>query len=157
MGQRIAIMNEGRLQQCAEPLEVYRNPANLFVASFIGSPAINFFEGTLEDAESGWLFKGTSFQLSVPCPGAPPAGPATLGIRPEDLRLSDSGTFSAVIRVVEPVGSEMYIHLAAEDETRIVARVPADARVAVDERVGVAIPPGKVHLFRNDTGARIGP
>jgi multiple sugar transport system ATP-binding protein len=157
MGQRIAIMNEGRLQQCAEPLEVYRAPANRFVAGFIGSPSINFFDGELESSESGRLFKGKNFQLDVPCSGTPPAGPATLGARPEDLKIGDSGTFSAVVRVVEPVGSEMYIHLLTEDGTRVVARAPADTRVAVDERVAVAIPPNKVHLFRDDTGERIGP
>ncbi|UCC75133.1 MAG: ABC transporter ATP-binding protein [Gemmatimonadota bacterium] len=157
MGQRIAIMNEGRLQQCAEPLAVYRAPANRFVAGFIGSPAINFFNGELGSSESGWLFKGKDFQLDVPCSAAPPAGPATLGARPEDLRIGDSGTFGAVVRVVEPVGSEMYIHLLTQDGARVVVRAPADTRVAVDERVAVAIPPDKVHLFRDDTGERIGP
>jgi multiple sugar transport system ATP-binding protein len=157
MGQRIAIMDCGRLQQFAEPLEVYRKPANLFVAGFIGSPSINFFDGELDASEGGWLFKGKTFQLDVPCSGTPPAGPATLGARPEDLRIGDSGTFSAVVRVVEPVGSEMYIHLATDDGTRVVARAPADTRVAVDERVAVSIPRDKVHLFRDDTGERIGP
>jgi multiple sugar transport system ATP-binding protein len=157
MGQRIAIMNEGRLQQCAQPLEVYRTPANMFVAGFIGSPSINFFDGELHAAESGWLFQGSTFALKVPCAGTPPAGPATLGARPEDLRLTEGGTFPAMVRVVEPVGSEMYIHLAAEDATRVIARAPADTQVAVDERVGIEIAPEKVHLFRNDTGERIGP
>jgi ABC-type sugar transport system ATPase subunit len=62
-----------------------------------------------------------------------------------------------MVRVVEPVGSEMYIHLAAEDATRVIARAPADTQVAVDERVGLEIAPEKVHLFRNDTAERIGP
>ncbi|MGD2153467.1 MAG: sn-glycerol-3-phosphate ABC transporter ATP-binding protein UgpC [Gemmatimonadales bacterium] len=157
MGQRIAIMNDGRLQQYAQPLEVYRAPANRFVASFIGSPSINFFDGALEHSERGWLFKGKDFQLAVPDSGVPAAGPTTLGARPEDLRIGDSGTFSALVRVVEPVGSEMYIHLLTESGTRVVARAAADTRVAVDERVAVAIPPDKLHLFRDDTGERIGP
>jgi multiple sugar transport system ATP-binding protein len=157
MGQRIAVMNEGRLQQYAEPLEVYRTPANRFVAGFIGSPSINFFEGELHRAEPDCTFRGASFQLAVPGAGTLPAGATTLGIRPEDLRLSDAGTFSALVRVVEPVGSEMFIHLTTEDGTRIVARAAADARVAVDQRVAVEIPPHKIHLFRRDTGDRIGP
>ncbi|UCC82525.1 MAG: TOBE domain-containing protein, partial [Gemmatimonadota bacterium] len=157
MGQRIAIMNEGRLQQYAEPLEVYCTPANRFVAGFIGSPSINFFDGALESSKGGWSFNGKDFHLDVPCSGTPPAGPATLGARPEDLRIGDSGTFRAVVRVVEPVGSEMYIHLLSENGTRLVARASADTRVAVDERVGVQIAPDKVHLFRDDTGERIGP
>jgi multiple sugar transport system ATP-binding protein len=157
MGQRIAIMNDGRLQQCAEPLQVYRYPANRFVASFIGSPSINFFDGELLSSAGAWLFKGKDFQLEVPCSGAPPAGPATLGARPEDLKIGESGTFSAVVRVVEPVGSEMYIHLLTGSGTRVVARAPADTGVAVDERVALAIPPDRVHLFRDDSGERIGP
>jgi len=157
MGQRIAIMNDGRLQQCAQPLEVYRAPANRFVAGFIGSPSINFFDGTLEHSEPGWLFRGKDFQLAVPGSGMPPAGPTTLGARPEDLRIGDSGTFTALVRVVEPVGSEMYIHLLTESGTRVVARAAADTAVAVDERVAVAIPSDKLHLFRDDTGERIGP
>ena len=156
MGQRIAIMNEGRLQQCAEPLEVYRRPANKFVAGFIGSPAINFFDGTVERAADGWLFGGNVFQLPVPCTGTPPAGGVSLGARPEDLRLGDQGTFSAVVRVVEPIGSEVFVHLESADGTRVVARVPADQKIAVDERLCVAIPPAKVHLFRADTGERVG-
>jgi multiple sugar transport system ATP-binding protein len=156
MGQRIAIMNEGRLQQYAEPLEVYRAPANRFVAGFIGSPSINFFDGELGGSEGGWIFKGNDFQLVVPSSGVPPAGSATLGARPEDLKIGEAGTFSARVRVVEPVGSEMYIHLVTEGGTRVVARAPADTQVAVDERVAVGIPPDKVHLFSDDSGKRIG-
>jgi ABC-type sugar transport system ATPase subunit len=157
MGQRIAIMNEGRLQQCAEPLEVYRKPANRFVASFIGSPAINFFDGTLEPGGAGWRFTGSNFQLHVPGEGQPPTSAATLGARPEDLKLGDRGTFGAVVRVVEPIGSEMYVHLDCPDGTRAVARVPADQKVSVDKQVYIEVPPGKVHLFRQDSGERIVP
>jgi multiple sugar transport system ATP-binding protein len=158
MGQRIAVMDQGRLQQCAEPLEVYRKPANLFVAGFIGSPSINFFEGELKSAGDAWQFRGDGFELRVPCAGPPPAGPATLGVRPEDLQLtSGDSTFSAVVRVVEPIGSEMYIHMATADGAGLVVRTPADTQVGVDDSVGIEIPPAKVHLFRNDTGERIGP
>ncbi|NIR42728.1 MAG: ABC transporter ATP-binding protein [Gemmatimonadetes bacterium] len=157
MGERIAIMNEGRLQQCAEPLEVYRRPANRFVASFIGSPAMNFFSGTLEEADGRWLFKGESFQLALNAAGRPATAEATLGVRPEDLALGDHGAFSALVRVVEPIGSEKYVHLETPDRARVVARVTADRSVAVDERVCVDIPAARAHLFREDTGERIGP
>ncbi len=157
MGQRIAVMNEGRLQQCAQPLEVYRKPANLFVAGFIGSPAINLFAGELRQVQDGAVFSSAAFELSVPGKAAQFGGPAALGVRPEDLRLCAEGSFSALVRVVEPVGSETYIHLEAGDGTRLVVRTPADTEVAADQRVGVEIAPSKVHLFRSDTGARIGP
>jgi multiple sugar transport system ATP-binding protein len=158
MGQRIAVMNEGRLQQCAEPLQVYRNPANLFVAGFIGSPSINVFEGRLEAGDSSWIFRGPTFSLEVPGRGSPPEATATLGVRPEDLWLtSDEGTFGAVVRVVEPIGSEVLVHMVTADGTRVVARAPADSAVRVDESVWVEIPPAKVHLFRDDTGERVVP
>ncbi|UCF18808.1 MAG: ABC transporter ATP-binding protein [Gemmatimonadota bacterium] len=157
MGQRIAVMNEGRLQQCAEPLEVYRKPANIFVAGFIGSPAINLFAGDLRRDQDVWTFSSATFELAVPGNAALFGGPVALGARPEDLRLCEKGSFAALVRVVEPVGSEMYIHLETGDGTRLVARAPADTVVAADQTVGVEIAPGKVHLFRSDTGERIGP
>jgi multiple sugar transport system ATP-binding protein len=157
MGQRIAIMNEGRLQQCAEPLEVYKNPANVFVASFIGSPSINLFSGELSAKEGNWTFLGSTFELHLPASESPPVVAATLGVRPEDLKLADDeATFTATVRVVEPIGSEMYVHLTTADGARVVARVPADSPVRVDESVHVEIPTAKVHLFRADTGERIG-
>jgi multiple sugar transport system ATP-binding protein len=157
MGQRIAIMNEGRLQQYAQPLEVYRKPANLFVAGFIGSPSINLFEGELKESNEGWLFKGADFELSLPHSESPPAGAVTLGARPEDLSLVDYGsTLAAEVRVVEPVGSEVYIHLDTAAGERVIVRAAADTQVSVDRRVGIKVPPGKVHLFRKDTAERIG-
>lgn len=157
MGQRIAIMNEGELQQYAPPLEVYRRPTNTFVARFIGSPAINFFRGRLGESDGAWTFSSEAFDLIVPDSGVGYTGEAVLGARPEDIRLSDTGGLRAVIRVVEPVGSEIYVHLDTADGQRVIIRAPADASAAVDDRVALDIPPGKVHLFRADTGQRVGP
>ncbi len=157
MGQRIAVLNDARLQQCAAPLEVYRRPANLFVARFIGSPAINCFEGALRSVDGKPTFAGRSFELSIGEPDSSLAGAVTLGVRPEDLRLASAGTFTALVRVIEPIGSEQYVHLDTVDGTRVIARVAADVRVAVDANVGVEIPPAKVHLFRQPNGERIGP
>jgi multiple sugar transport system ATP-binding protein len=158
MGQRIAVMDEGRLHQCAPPLEVYRKPENLFVAGFIGSPSINLFTGDLEVTDETSTYRGRDFNLTVPCGDAPSAGPVTLGVRPEDLQLADDGaTFRAVARVVEPIGSEIYVHLDTESATRVILRAAADTNVHVDDNVGIEIPPSKVHLFFNETGERIGP
>jgi multiple sugar transport system ATP-binding protein len=158
MGQRIAVMNDGRLQQYAKPLEVYREPANVFVARFIGSPAINLFSGVLTASEGGWRFEADEFELEIESNREVPVGAVTVGVRPEDLQLQDSGgAFSAVVRVVEPVGSEMYVHLASGAGTRVVARAPSDTPITVDQQVSVEIPPGKLHLFRSDTGVRIAP
>jgi ABC-type sugar transport system ATPase subunit len=158
MGQRIAVMNGGQLQQYAKPLEVYRQPANVFVAGFIGSPSINLFSGVLTASEGKWSFRGDGFELGMKSRDEPPASAVTLGVRPEDLKLKDrGGTLRAEVRVVEPVGSEMYVHLASSTGARVIARVPADTQVSVDQQVSLEIPPGKVHLFRSDTGNRIEP
>ena len=158
MGQRIAIMDEGRLQQCAPPLEVYRKPQNLFVASFIGSPSINLFEGELDVTDEACTFRGRDFQLEVPCSDAPPAGAVTLGVRPEDLQLTDArASFTAIARVVEPIGSEIYVHLETGSATRVILRTAADTNVHVNESVGIEISLSKVHLFLHETGERIGP
>ena len=158
MGQRIAVLNDGRLQQYAKPLEVYREPANIFVARFIGSPAINLFSGVLTTNEGGWRFESDGFGLDIESDREIPVGAVTVGIRPEDLQLQDSGgAFRAVVRVVEPVGSEMYVHLASSEGARVVARAPSDTQINVDQQVSVEIPPGKLHLFRSDTGLRIAP
>ncbi len=157
MGQRIAVMNDGRLQQCAAPLEVYCRPANLFVAGFIGSPAMNFFSGDLRSVGEAWEFRGASFKIGLPPSGDFASGPATLGIRPEDLRLSAGGALGATVRVVEPIGSELYVHLTTTAGATAIARAPADARVAVDERVGLELPASKLHIFGGTSGTRIGP
>jgi len=158
MGQRIAVMNDGRLQQYAQPLEIYRKPANVFVAGFIGSPSINLFSGELSGGDDGWRFQGEGFDLDIASRQDPPAGTVTLGVRPEDLKLRDQGgTFRADVRVVEPIGSEMYVHLVSTAGSRVITRVPADTRIGVDQQVSLEVPPDKVHLFRSDTGDRIEP
>jgi multiple sugar transport system ATP-binding protein len=158
MGQRIAVMNEGRLQQYANPLQVYRQPANVFVAKFIGSPSINLFAGILTPADAAWRFHGDGFELSVESRQQPPSGAVTAGVRPEDLKLQSSGgTFRATVRIVEPVGSEMYVHLVSNAGDRLIARAPADTEIGVDQQVSVKLPADKVHLFRSETGVRIQP
>jgi multiple sugar transport system ATP-binding protein len=158
MGQRIAVMNDGQLQQYAKPLEVYRQPANVFVAGFIGSPSINLFSGELMASDDDWRFQGGGVDLRIASRQEPPASAITLGVRPEDLTLKDrGGTLRADVRVVEPIGSELYVHLTSTAGARIIARAPADTQIDVDQQVSLEIPPDKVHLFRSDTGERIEP
>jgi multiple sugar transport system ATP-binding protein len=157
MGERIAVMSQGRLQQCAPPLDVYRRPANLFVASFIGSPAINVFDGELVEADGAIVFEGPDLKLAPPPGTTAFRGRVKLGVRPEDLRLCERGALTASVLVVEPVGSEVYVHLSTPSDIRLIVRAPADTRVLVDQRVGLEVPAARVHLFRADTGERIGP
>jgi multiple sugar transport system ATP-binding protein len=117
LGDRIAVLRKGLLQQVADPFTLYSRPANQFVAGFIGSPPINLFAATL-DAAGTTL---TSGGVAIPLPAAVAAALAprrgrgvTLGVRPEDLRLDGAGpgvTLEGTVDVREPLGSEVLVHL----------------------------------------------
>ena len=168
LGHRVAVLKDGLLQQVAPPMELYRRPVNRFVAGFIGSPAMNFFEGTLEPSETGWRFQG-EFALPVPEPLDPPRGRAvSLGIRPPDVRVTpedrargsapDAGRgIRASASVVEPVGSTQIVHCTLSDaeSPNLVAVVPGEAALEEDTTVIVDFPAAAVHLFRNEDGARL--
>ncbi len=159
LGERVAVLRDGVLQQVAPPMELYHRPANRFVAEFIGSPGMNLVAGTLARLDEGWAFRGAG--LSVPLP-APPATEGErevlLGVRPHDVRLGgEEGETagSAEVGVVEPLGSEQVVHLSTASGARLLAVAAPDLPVRPDERVEVRLPPRSVHLFRADDGTRI--
>ena len=156
MGERIAVMSNGLLQQVGPPPELYDNPVNVFVAAFIGSPAMNFATAKAED---GALKLGNArLELS----GRPAQAAQQLqgkdlliGFRPEDLQL-DGQTGSGAVRlpakvdVVEYLGHEELLHAEAEGQ-EIVALVPSDKKVRVGDEVQFAIPCDKLHVFDPET------
>ncbi len=129
LGSRIVVMQDGVVQQVASPLELFNEPANMFVAGFIGSPPMNFVPGTIK-RDGGLCF--ASADGAVTC-GAPPAldghtgKDVVLGIRPEHLRPAapEQGQFTAALRRLEPLGSELILYLEA-GHTQLVCRLPAD-------------------------------
>ncbi|WP_298801121.1 TOBE domain-containing protein, partial [uncultured Devosia sp.] len=151
MADRIVVMHDGIIEQIGSPLELYDRPANLFVAGFIGSPAMNMIAGKME-GNTFVAADGTRVELSNPPAGA--AGKAvTLGVRPEHLHLDPAG-LPAEILTVEPTGSE----------TQVVARFAGQEimgafRERVTARPGESIrirpEPTAVHLFDSQTGARL--
>ena len=148
MSDRIAVFSHGRLQQVGEPLEIYRAPANRFVASFVGSPPMTFLDAAL--GEGGEIVSG-DLRLSAPVAlaGARPGQPIVVGIRPEDVRLADEG-LPAIVDVIEHLGSLQVVHLTAAGE-RIVAQLPEDARLRRGDAVRVRLEPAQLYLF--DAGA----
>ena len=169
LGQRVAVMDRGRVQQVGTPQEVYERPANRFVAGFVGSPPINGLP-LVRDGEGG--LAGGPFVF----PGPFSHREATLGVRPEDLTLAvatppgpgpppDSGglpggahpsaEFTATALRVESLGSEQRVHLDGPGEAAWVARAPSALRVAAGDRVEVAVAWERTHLFGPD-GNRIG-
>lgn len=147
MSDRIAVMHDGVLQQFGAPREVYETPANLFVASFIGSPGMNLLKGELRAAGSGLVFVRDALSLPVASGGT--AGQAvTLGVRPEDISLGTGG-FAATVRVVEPTGHETIVMAEVAGET-LVARAAPDAGLAPGESVRFALRTGRLHAFDSD-------
>jgi multiple sugar transport system ATP-binding protein len=156
MADKIVVMNAGNIEQIGAPLELYDRPANLFVAGFIGSPAMNFIRGRID----GGHFRSGGVSLPLPR-NAPRAhdGEAIYGIRPEHLRLDATG-LRATVHVIEPTGSETQVIMELDD-----AVMHGDARMigAFRERVsaapGATLPitpdPASVHLFDAATGMRL--
>jgi ABC-type sugar transport system ATPase subunit len=138
LGDRIAVMQGGRLQQVGTPDQVYRQPCNVFVARFVGSPAMNLLPGALV---------GRGEDLIV-------------GIRPEVLRpaaeVPGGVALELVAEVVEPLGSDVFVHGRVGDE-EVVARLPGNTHVRPGERLALAVDPAELHLFHRASEERIAP
>ena len=141
MADRVAVFSTGALQQFAPPDELYRRPANTFVAGFVGHPPMNLIPGTFTDgafARDG---------LRVPLPFRVPQGPGTVGARPEDLALG--GPIRGRVVVVEPLGRQVLVTVETAGAT---LKLLTDARPSPGEAVGVGVDPARLHLF--DAGGR---
>ncbi|WP_123623740.1 ABC transporter ATP-binding protein [Halorubrum sp. CSM-61] len=157
MGDRIAILDAGELQQVATPLEAYHRPANRFVAGFIGEPSMNFVEGAVDgDALTADGFRyplGESVAAAVDG-----SANATLGIRPEDITVDGSGslegdhTFDATVDVVEPMGDENVVHLSIDGGPQLIATVDGLRRIESGTAVTVEIPEEAIHVFDGSSG-----
>lgn len=154
MGDRIAILNGGKLQQVAEPEECYDRPNNEFVAGFIGSPSMNFFDVTAAPTDTGVTLSGSGFETSLPISLV--AGEYTLGVRPEDFSVvTDDGHIDTVVDVVEPMGSDNFLYLnPVEAEGEIIARVDSEFHPESDDVIALDFDPADVHFFDED-GRRI--
>ena len=155
MGDRIAVLDAGELQQVGTPLECYHRPNNLFVAGFIGDPSMNFFQGSV--AGDSFEARGFSYPLSTESRSAiGDETDVTLGIRPEDVRVGTGSdgrhSFDATVEVVEPQGDENTVHLTFGGDGEFVATTIGTPMVAEGEEVGVAFPEGAIHLFGTATG-----
>jgi multiple sugar transport system ATP-binding protein len=148
------VMHGGVLQQFGAPHEIYRTPANVFVAGFIGTPAMTLAAGALV-ADGGPVLAFGAIRL----PLAPDAmrdatpRPVTVGVRPEDVVIGP-GPFAARVRVFEPTGHECIVIMDA-DGVLLTARLPGDARLEIGEQVTFALRSPRVHVFDGKTGKRI--
>ncbi|MEP6701633.1 MAG: sn-glycerol-3-phosphate ABC transporter ATP-binding protein UgpC [Betaproteobacteria bacterium] len=161
MGERICIMQGGKVAQIGAPLDVYLQPANTFVATFLGSPPMNLLPVTLE-GEGGALARVGSTMLALQSPLAAAAARANrrdllLGIRPEDLVVSAAGSgLEAQVALVEPLGAETMLRMRLPGLTdEVLVRVPRISRVTVGENVGLQFDPANAHLFDPSTTLRL--
>ena len=161
MGHRIAVMSHGVLQQIGTPQDVYRRPANVFVATFLGAPPMNLIDGALESVDGGWRFRGKEVDvpLSTEVLSAPELeheiearGQVKLGLRPEHIRLGPPGKDGGIpgrVEFLEPVGSDLYLTVEAGGTT-VQVRTDPDSPVKPGDNVAMAFDPPRVHVFGED-------
>ncbi|HLY43963.1 MAG TPA: sn-glycerol-3-phosphate ABC transporter ATP-binding protein UgpC [Stellaceae bacterium] len=164
LGDRVVVMRDGKVQQVGDPMELYNEPANRFVAGFIGSPAMNFIEVRLAAENGGLWAAAEGIRIKVPAPLADRMGryagrEVTLGVRPEDLGIAANGeapdlSFAAEVEVVERLGSEILLDVAVGPAT-MVASVEPTSTAKVHETLRLALNPNRVHFFDNETEAAI--
>jgi multiple sugar transport system ATP-binding protein len=152
MADRIVVMNAGRVEQNGVPLDLYDNPANLFVAGFIGSPAMNFLRGRLERNGNGLAVRvGDGIAIPAPHAKSDAGREVTVGVRPEHLDVAASGV-PAEVQVVEPTGADtqIFCKVAGSDVTAVVRE-----RHGFRPGEAIRLNPRVTYLFDPATGARI--
>jgi len=158
LAQKIAVLNQGRIEQAATPAELYNRPYNLFVARFIGSPQMNLLKGRVARASEGSLAVALpgGGELTVASDRAPPP-PGTsvqIGIRPEALTPAEGGVVAGTVRMVEYLGGLTMVHVAAGAEEPIVVQLPGDFHAKIDETARFDAALSGVHVFNAD-GLRV--
>jgi ABC-type sugar transport system ATPase subunit len=155
MADRMVVMNAGRIEQIGHPLDVYDHPATLYVAQFIGSPAINVWRGTLDTDASGRAVVRADNGVALPVDTA--AGHATrvaAAFRPEHVIVDPQGSLDARVDVVETLGPETYVYFDVAG-MRTAARVDRALRMTPGDRARLRVAPNAVHLFDATSGLRV--
>jgi multiple sugar transport system ATP-binding protein len=157
LGQRIVVLKDGVIQQIDTPMALYDRPANLFVAGFLGSPAMNVLRGSAQ-ADALQLETGEQIPWNGTAPGQASAGRALIvGVRPEDLHLAEvdaPGSFTATVETVEPVGNEIFVHLRV-GALALIARVAPRVLPELGARIGLQLSPQRLHFFDPQTELRL--
>jgi multiple sugar transport system ATP-binding protein len=166
LADRIAVMRAGRVEQVGLPLELYARPRNVFVAGFIGSPAMNLLDGAVEASGPGSIAIALPGAARVAVPVAPAANPppagtrVTVGVRPEHAVLAPAreatrgdGVLAGRVLAIERLGAEGHVHLAVDGGRTVVVRVEAATGAAVGDGVAVRLDPARCHVFGADGAA----
>jgi multiple sugar transport system ATP-binding protein len=164
LGDRVVVMKDGLIQQVGEPLDLYNNPANKYVAGFIGSPAMNFSNVTITEQAGALYAENPTLKIRVPDAIAARMGPhkgkpATLGIRPEDLHMASGSdgadtSFDAIVEVAEQLGSEIILDVKAGGGP-MVASVEPTVKVKPQEKIRLGLDPKGLRFFDAQNEAAI--
>ena len=165
MGDRIVVMKDGLIQQVATPSELYDSPNNIFVAGFIGTPPMNFFDVEIQDNNGELIIQGETFSLKAPRDWTDAVSPyagkhVTFGLRPEHVGSPSAEaqahpqTISAAVEVIEPMGSETYLYMKTGN-AGFIARVDPHHACSVGDKIDLAVMMDKAHLFNKETTERI--
>jgi multiple sugar transport system ATP-binding protein len=164
MGDRIVVMKDGWIQQVASPLDIYNHPANQFVAGFIGSPPMNFFNGTLQTGSGNAVrFDEGTFSFDVPSDmnaalASHKGKPVVMGIRPENMDEAAGSpqgpVIEAKVEVIEMMGSEVYLY-ANTGKSTFTARVAPTCQRKIGDTVRIALAPSKLHFFDSESGVTL--
>ncbi|MCX7806365.1 MAG: ATP-binding cassette domain-containing protein, partial [Planctomycetota bacterium] len=166
LGERIVVMDGGRIQQVDEPIELYGEPANEFVAGFIGTPPMNFFPGTIEQAAAGLVFTDGHARIAIPAVIEPAVREAVgrqvkLGVRPENVydrafvgAPPPGSTMEARVEVVEALGNEKLVYLSTP-RSRFICKMEAHQKVGAGAELEVVLDLNRIHIFDAATGRNL--
>ena len=160
LADRLIVMNQGHAAQIAPPMEIFAQPADRYVATFIGDPAMNLCAATLTENGTVARFGGTSrLRLPIIPDGVADGTALIIGIRPQHVRVTsenDPDGIEIMVDLVEPLGSETLMHGHLADATPFAVRVPSTIALLQMRALRVCLPPDQLHLFDADHGKRLG-
>jgi multiple sugar transport system ATP-binding protein len=154
MADRIVVLRDGRIEQVGAPLDIYRNPANTFVAGFIGAPKMNLLETRVVASSPGRVevaLPGGRAELAVEGRALAPDTKVTFGVRPEHVRpTAGPGIFRGQVKAIERLGRETLVHVTGADNASFIATDTGDSPVRIGDTVSLALEPGSGRLFGGD-------
>jgi len=156
LGDRIAVIKDGQLHQVGEPLAIYNDPANLFVANFIGTPGINLIPGSLVSAGGKFVFKNKEMEKTLPhlSSGAESGTPVMLGIRPENVFVAREG-IKTTVDLVEQLGGESLLYASSAGGYKVIARINGNLKLEQNSSINLDFKAEEAHIFRESDGLRI--
>ena len=149
LGDRLAVINEGVIEQIGTPIEVYEKPESKFVAEFIGSPQMNFINGTIKN--NYFETKGLKLKINLNIDNAN----VNLGFRAEDLEIKEGGEISLNIDIIEKLGSDSIIYGSNKNGESICYKESGNTKLAIGENINISINADNIHIFDEKTGKRL--